>query len=114
MHQSEPERDEPRLALAERFTAPAAIDRFSAEQGDTHCDDDLNGRSGQCDAAQRGGGERDGMSKGEGGDGGEQLAWANQQDQAEHEQEMIIAKDDVLDSNPEIGRCRRAGRGGQV
>ena len=114
MDKPEPKGDQPRLALAERLAAAHAVDGFSSEQGDAEGDGDLDRRTRQRDAAKRSSSKCNGMGKGESGDCGQQLARTDEENQAEDEEEVVVAEEDVFDADTEIGRGGGAGGRGEV
>ena len=77
---------------------------LGSQQEDAEGDGRLDGRSGHVHDAQRCECEGDRVRNREGGDGQEEHASAaNDQDERQHEEEMIEAEEDVLDPVREVG-----------
>ena len=88
-------------------------DDLRAEEQDRERDRRVERRGGNARVAESRGGERDAVRDREGGDGLDQHPWASDDEQeAEHEQQMVGAEQDVLDPlGQERGRSReRAAR----
>ena len=89
-------KDRVRLALSLR--------QLIGQEDDAEGDRRLDRRRGHMDEAECRRSEGDRVGDGEGGDGGDQCPHAaHQQDQAQHEQEMVRPEQNVLDAEGAIG-----------
>ncbi len=114
VHQPEGERHEPRCARGDAFETAVHANNLRRDKDNAQRDDGLDGRLRHMDQAERRGRERQAVRDREGGDGLHQPpAAARDDEQREDEQQMVDARQDVLDAEHSIsaGDLQRTRRG---
>ena len=112
VQQAEAERDHPRRARGQARLAAQAVHDLGGDEHDAERDHRLDRRPGHVHPAERRRDERDAVRDGECGDRGDDaLAAAHDQQQRQHEQQVIDAAEDVLDAEHEIRPGDLAGAG---
>ena len=113
VEQAETERDDPGRPRREPGLAAQPVHDLRCDEHDAQRDHRFDRWTGHVHPAQRRRYQRDAVCHGESGDGREDsLAPAHDQQQREHEQQMIDAAEDVFDPEHEVrpGDFRCAGR----
>ena len=114
MHQPEGEGDHPRRARGDSLDATTHVNDLRRDEDDAQRDDRLDRLLRHMDEAERRRRERDAVRDRERGDGLDQFPAAARDDQQrQHEQQMIDAAEDVLDAEHQVGaddRQRSAAR----
>ena len=114
VHQPEGERHEPRCARGDAFETAVHANNLRRDKDDAQRDDCLDRRLRHMHKAERRRREREAVRDGEGGDGLHQPpAAARDDEQREDEQQMVDAREDVLDAEHDVraGDLQRARRG---
>jgi hypothetical protein len=105
VQQSEDEGDQPRHPCRHPHPALPRMNDLDGDECDRKCDHRLHWRRRDVDEAERRCCKGDAMCCGKGGDGLDELSGAcRDQDEAEHEKQMIDAEEDVTDAELQIGR----------
>ena len=103
VQQAETEGDDPGRARGQAGPAVQAVQDLHRDEGDRQRDDGLDRRAGHLHPAERGGDQRDAVGDREGRDRRQDaFAAAHDQQQGQHEQQVVDAAEDVLDAEHQV------------